>query len=125
MRAMYCGLWRLLKSDASLSAAGNQSYRGQPQADGTVLTQEMRSFKNADVIVLLRSRTWMATMGRFATGTIRAATSRERSLLYAQIPFEILEKPLAVSEDGNDVLIAILGDKGDPMWMEVLPARGR
>jgi hypothetical protein len=83
----------------------------------------MRSFKDADILCLLRSRTWAATIGRFKTGTVRAATSAERALLYRQIPFEILKAPIAASEDRNEALIVIFGETGYPLWIEVLPAR--
>jgi hypothetical protein len=118
------GLWRLINSDPSLSEAGTPSYSGQPQPDGSILTYEMRSYyKDADILRLLSSGTFIAAMRRFATGTIRAATSDERALLYRQIPFEILDQPIAVSEDRDEVLIAVLGATGGLDWIEVLPAR--
>jgi len=107
---------RLLKMDPTLGTFGANTIGINP---GSNNARAMRIYKGEEVEKFLASKAVLELASKFAQGSARAASDRERAGYYYTIPFECDKEPMAVSAVEDESLFISFVD-GKAMWLDCL-----
>ncbi len=115
-------LWAsLTQLDPKVADLGTSSNAMIPSAAG-LQTMPMRTFTDDAALEELVEVAVFQAVGKSMRGaTVRPATSEERQLFYALIPFEIAGTPVTIVEKNQRRLLVLLQNK-KVMWLDVISA---